>query len=403
MLSIIIPVFNQHDMTMDCINAIRENTQDCEIIIVDNGSDPPFKAPFGGFTEIRTIRNEKNEGFPKAINQGIREAKGDVIILLNNDVIVTPEWSEKLIVALQDFAIVGPVTNYAAGLQRVEIETYESIEELNKAAGYWAENCGDDIQEVNFIIGFCMAFRKSLFDEIGLFDESMWPCSGEEVDFCLRAREKGHRIGIVTGCYIHHEGSRTFQDLHEHKVIDYLDVCKKTDEHLEEKWGNDFWARQSINSSPLVKGLCLNLGCGYRQYEGCVNIDIREETKPDLVCDVMQGLPYADNSVDQIRADDFLEHLPIGKVVPVMEEIWRVLKPGGIFESSTPSTDGRGAFQDPTHCSFWNQNSWLYYSDPAYRNLYGIKADFEIVSIEDTEPDPALMIIHTHVIAKARK
>jgi SAM-dependent methyltransferase len=85
-----------------------------------------------------------------------------------------------------------------------------------------------------------------------------------------------------------------------------------------------------------------------------------------------------------------------------MEEIWRVLKPGGIFESSTPSTDGRGAFQDPTHISFWNRNSWLYYSEKAYRDLYGIKADFEIVALTENEPGPD-MIIHTHVIAKARK
>ncbi len=86
-----------------------------------------------------------------------------------------------------------------------------------------------------------------------------------------------------------------------------------------------------------------------------------------------------------------------------MEEIYRVLKPGGMFESSTPSTDGRGAFQDPTHVSFWNINSWLYYSDDAYRNLYGIKADFEILKAEDSVPDPKFRVVHTHVKARARK
>ena len=101
-----------------------------------------------------------------------------------------------------------------------------------------------------------------------------------------------------------------------------------------------------------------------------------------------------------VRAYDFLEHIPIGKVVPVMNEIYRVLKPGGIFESSTPSTDGRGAFQDPTHTSFWNRNSWFYYSIKEYRNLYGIKADFEIVKMEDINRGNG--IIHTHVIARKR-
>ncbi|MEN6615118.1 MAG: methyltransferase domain-containing protein, partial [Syntrophorhabdus sp.] len=124
---------------------------------------------------------------------------------------------------------------------------------------------------------------------------------------------------------------------------------------------------------------------------------------PDLLCDVLEGLPYPDSTIDMIRADDFLEHIPIGKTVQVITEIWRVLKPGGIFESSTPSTDGRGAFMDPTHVSFWNCNSWLYYSDPQYRGLYGIKADFEIESIEDKEINPGMGIVHTHVIGRARK
>ena len=86
-----------------------------------------------------------------------------------------------------------------------------------------------------------------------------------------------------------------------------------------------------------------------------------------------------------------------------MEDIWRVLKPGGMFNAMVPSTDGRGAFQDPTHVSFWNINSWLYYSDDAYRDLYGIKADFEILKAEDTVPDPKYRIVHTIVTARARK
>jgi predicted SAM-dependent methyltransferase len=117
----------------------------------------------------------------------------------------------------------------------------------------------------------------------------------------------------------------------------------------------------------------------------------------------LDGLPYEDSSVDMVRADDFLEHIPIGKTVQVVTEIWRVLKPGGIFESLTPSTDGRGAFQDPTHASFWNANSWLYYTDPATRHLYGMVPDFEVISIEDRVTSEDLQIIHTHALLKARK
>ena len=74
----------------------------------------------------------------------------------------------------------------------------------------------------------------------------------------------------------------------------------------------------------------------------------------------MQALE--DSSVGVIRAHDFLEHIPSGRVVELMNEIHRVLVPGGWLLSSTPSTDGRGAFQDPTHVTFWNQNSFWYYT-----------------------------------------
>lgn len=248
MISIIVPVFNQHDMTYECLTAVLENTQNCEIIVIDNGSEPPIIPPFSGFTEISVIRNEENKGFPVAVNQGIRAAKGDVIILLNNDVVVTPGWAQGLAKWLDDFSIVGPMTNFCAGLQRITLPVYSSREGLNEQAAWLAQENEGQVEEVNFVIGFCMAFRKSLFDEIGDFDESLWPCSGEEVDFCLRARAVGHNIGIVKDVYVHHEGSKTFGDMEKAGQINYQEVCRKNDAHLAKKWGSDFWQQQAIGS-----------------------------------------------------------------------------------------------------------------------------------------------------------
>jgi GT2 family glycosyltransferase len=246
MISIVIPVYNQQDFTQECIYALFDHTQDYEIIVVDNGSVPPFKPPFSGFTETTVIRNEENKGFPIAVNQGIRAAKGDIIILLNNDVIVTPGWAERLTRWLEEFAIVGPMTNYCAGLQNITIPVYENRIQLDQRAAEHAEEYTECAEEVNFVIGFCMAFRKSLFDEIGPFDESLWPCSGEEIDFCLKAREAGNSIAIAHDVYVHHEGSQTFNDMAAAGKIVYEDVCRRNDAHLVEKWGADFWQRQEI-------------------------------------------------------------------------------------------------------------------------------------------------------------
>ena len=148
----------------------------------------------------------------------------------------------------------------------------------------------------------------------------------------------------------------------------------------------------------------LNLGCGLKKIEGYDNIDNNKIVTPDTVLDIVsEGLwLWADNSVDEVRAFDFLEHVPIGKTIFVIEEIYRVLKPDGIFEHFTPSTDGRGAFQDPTHVSFWNINSWFYYTILAW-NIYNIKALFGIIKLEDIVTDAANKVIHTHGLMYAMK
>jgi SAM-dependent methyltransferase len=74
--------------------------------------------------------------------------------------------------------------------------------------------------------------------------------------------------------------------------------------------------------------------------------------------------PFEDGSVGVLRASDALEHLR--DPIHVMNEAGRVLAPGGMFLTHTPSTEGLGAWCDPTHVSFWNRLSWRYYTDPRY-------------------------------------
>ncbi|HDZ14399.1 MAG TPA: methyltransferase domain-containing protein [Pricia sp.] len=146
----------------------------------------------------------------------------------------------------------------------------------------------------------------------------------------------------------------------------------------------------------------LNLGSGFRKQHGYINIDNRPETYPDLLCNIENGLPYDDGKVDEIRAVDFLEHLHQDKVIFVIEEIWRVLKNNGLFYSRTPSTESRGAWQDPTHRSYWNLNSWYYWSDDEYRKLIGTKAKFQ-GEVQDIVTDQKMHVIHTEATMYAVK
>jgi GT2 family glycosyltransferase/predicted SAM-dependent methyltransferase len=338
MVTIVIPVFNQHDTTEECIRAILDNTQDCEIVIVDNGSSPPIRPPFSGFIETRVIRNEENKGFPVAVNQGIRDAKGDTIILLNNDVIVTPGWAERLTARLDEgYSLVGPLTNYCAGMQQVQLPAYANRDDLDKEASYLSEQCNGEVEEVNWIIGFCMAFRKALFDEIGPFDESLWPCSGEEIDFCFRAREAGHRIGIAQDVYLHHEGSQTFKDMQEAGTVDYQEICKRNDEHLAEKWGKDFWQRQPV-TPPAVEGIRLNMGSGPFPMEGFINVDQYKHVNPDICCDVL-AVPFDPGTVAEIYAGHILEHFRFDEGQRALRYWLMLLKPGGMISVVVPDYD----------------------------------------------------------------
>ena len=104
MLSIIIPIYNALDYAELCVNSIIENTSgQYEIIIVDNNSTPPV--PEGNY---RLIRNEENLGYPKAINQGVKEATGEYHCLMNSDVVVTPFWNELLIASLSVLENINP-------------------------------------------------------------------------------------------------------------------------------------------------------------------------------------------------------------------------------------------------------------------------------------------------------
>lgn len=80
----------------------------------------------------------------------------------------------------------------------------------------------------------------------------------------------------------------------------------------------------------------LNLGCGQNKIEGCINIDVEESVKPDLVADFRRNLPYTDNDIDTVYLFHVIEHIEECHHRNILEEIYRVLKPNGLFYISYP-------------------------------------------------------------------
>ncbi len=139
----------------------------------------------------------------------------------------------------------------------------------------------------------------------------------------------------------------------------------------------------------------INLGCHQNHRPGFLNVD--RVPPADLIADLSAMWPWADSSVDHLFAHDIIEHLP--DKIRTMNEAWRVLRPDGILEIAVPTTDGPGAWQDPTHCSFWNRHSFLYYQQGTlvhnrYAATYGIVASFRVLRerLEQTPDGPRLFI-----------
>lgn len=135
-------------------------------------------------------------------------------------------------------------------------------------------------------------------------------------------------------------------------------------------------------------GLKLNLGASDRRFDGFLSVDIVPPA--DVLADLSKPWPWPDSSVEEILAYDVIEHLPDKRLT--LNEIWRVLQPGGIARIQVPDcSEGDGADCDPTHVSRWNRSSFEYvekgtFERERFRNsdYYGIKADFKIAFMERT-------------------
>jgi SAM-dependent methyltransferase len=142
----------------------------------------------------------------------------------------------------------------------------------------------------------------------------------------------------------------------------------------------------------MRKKIIIDLGCGGNKLENkepetavVFGLDIHPFDGVDIVCDLEGTIPLESDYADTVLASHILEH--ISNPIHIMNEIYRILRMGGDLHFVVPSTDGMGAFQDPTHKSFWNENSFLYYTKDGYRGLYPdlIKCKFQLRQLQVTK------------------
>lgn len=198
------------------------------------------------------------------------------------------------------------------------------------------------------------AWRRSVYEKLGGHDRRFNVADDHELLVRTYLHTKMHRIPEPLYLYRYRKNStwepRAGQIGEKSRLVGNLNLKKLVMREAE------------LRGLPIF-----DLGGGINPERGWIAVDKVIDHDPNLdyrptymPYDLNKvPWPWDDNSVLAFRAQDFLEHLP--DPIQTMKEIWRCLVPGGWLLSSTPSTDGRGAFQDPTHVSFWNQNSWWYW------------------------------------------
>lgn len=241
-VSLIMLTYNQLGDTQLCLQSIERFTSDYELIIVDNASSDGTVEFLNAYAatnpRVRVIANHENKGFAGGNNVGMAMARGEYMVLINNDTIVTDGWIEKMLAVFDrhpDVGLVGPRSNYVAGLQLVRDARYDSIDSMHEFSQAWTEQHEGQDRSATRVIGFCLVAKRDVIDRIGGLDERFGRGNFEDDDFCLRARAAGFGARIADDVFIHHTGSQSWKGAN----IDYRAALEENWEIFKTKWGID--------------------------------------------------------------------------------------------------------------------------------------------------------------------
>jgi GT2 family glycosyltransferase/Tfp pilus assembly protein PilF len=238
--SVVIPCFNGAALTRDCVHSLLAQDDGAapdEILLVDNGSTDDT-ATLGTLSpRVRVLRQERNLGFAGGVNAGLRAARGDLLLVLNNDTQAASNLLAELRATLLGhprMGAVAPVSNHVKGdallpvgdLGRTAAGRATIRDALRQAA---------ELQDAQTLAGLCLLLRRATVDEVGLFDERFGHGNFEDDDFCLRLRLHGYRLGIAGRAFLHHEGHATFRAM----GLDMKQELDKRRAQFRAKWQGD--------------------------------------------------------------------------------------------------------------------------------------------------------------------
>ena len=215
-LSIITVNYNGYKDTCELIDSIpfKENT---EVIVVDNDSKEDEASNISEcFPQVKVIRSDKNLGFAGGNNLGIKEAKGDYILLINNDTYFKEFNIDNLIKRLDSsdkIGIVCPKLRFAWGNYPIQFAGYTPLSSItlrNKAIGFGEEDKGqyDTAHPTPYAHGAAMVIKREALEKVGLMPECFF-LYYEEIDWSMMFTRAGYEIWYDPCCTVFHKESQT--------------------------------------------------------------------------------------------------------------------------------------------------------------------------------------------------
>ena len=213
-VSIVIPVYNKWNYTAACLHSLLEfkGKYTFEVIVVDDQSSDETAEQLAGIKGLTHLRNDENLGFVGSCNRGARHARGEYLVLLNNDTQVLDGWLDELI---DTFArepragLVGARLVYPDGsLQESGGIIFKDGSGWNYGREQQAENPEYlYLREADYCSGACITLKTKYFLDLGAFDERYAPAYYEDTDLAFRVRESGFKVLVQPlSTIIHHEG-----------------------------------------------------------------------------------------------------------------------------------------------------------------------------------------------------
>lgn len=219
-VSIVIPLFNRADMTERCLRQLARTVDPTvvELVVVDNASsDGSAELVARLWPSATIVRNAVNQGFARGCNQGVAAARGERVVLVNNDTEASTGWLEALLAPLDepDVAIVAPRLLFPDGtLQHAGMAVVEDRKNdlaLNGVHLFYRQPptlaAANRRRDLQLVTGAVMALRRATFTELGGFDEGYWN-GCEDVDLCFTAAAAGYRVVYEpASVLLHHESA----------------------------------------------------------------------------------------------------------------------------------------------------------------------------------------------------